>query len=178
MEIDWCVGGSTGAVSLPQKPWQGRPQPLLACPQWWGDHPFLCPCSPSWSSFKRVSSTCTLELTPDPSCLFPNSTQRLLFPLSFADGEAEPGVPCDSVTITELALSTMGKPNFLSLFFHILIHYGLLQDIEHSSLCYPVGPYCLCILNVVACIYHPKLPGKLFPASPTPRQSQVCSCVL
>ena len=26
--------------------------------------------------------------------------------------------------------------------FHILFHYCLLQDIEYSSLCYTVGPYC------------------------------------
>ena len=29
--------------------------------------------------------------------------------------------------------------------FHILCHYGLLQDVEHSSLCYTVGPCCLSI---------------------------------
>jgi len=82
LENDWCVGDNTGAISLPQNPWQGRPQPLLACPQWWEDYPFLCPCSPFWSSVKTVSSTCTRELTPALSCLFPNSTQRLLYPLS------------------------------------------------------------------------------------------------
>ena len=27
--------------------------------------------------------------------------------------------------------------------FHILFHYGLPHDIEHSSLCYTVGPCCL-----------------------------------
>ena len=30
--------------------------------------------------------------------------------------------------------------------FHILFHYGLSQDIEYSSLCYPVGPCWLLIL--------------------------------
>ena len=29
--------------------------------------------------------------------------------------------------------------------FHVLFHYGLLQDIEYSSLCYTVGPCCLSI---------------------------------
>ena len=29
--------------------------------------------------------------------------------------------------------------------FYILFHYGFLQDIEHSSLCYTVGPCCLSI---------------------------------
>ena len=33
--------------------------------------------------------------------------------------------------------------------FHILFHYGLLQDIEYCSLCYIVGPYCLSILYIV-----------------------------
>ena len=36
----------------------------------------------------------------------------------------------------------------------ILLHYGLSQDIEYSSLCYTVGPYCLSILhiNIIVCI--------------------------
>ena len=29
--------------------------------------------------------------------------------------------------------------------FHILFHYGLSQDIEHSSLCYTIGPCCFSI---------------------------------
>ena len=29
------------------------------------------------------------------------------------------------------------------LFFNILFHYGLLQDIEYSFLCYAIGPCCL-----------------------------------
>ena len=37
-------------------------------------------------------------------------------------------------------------------FFHILFYYGLSQDIEYSSLCYAVGPCCLCIPNVIVCI--------------------------
>ena len=36
--------------------------------------------------------------------------------------------------------------------FHILFHYGLLQDIKYSSLCYTVGPCCLSILYIVVCI--------------------------
>ena len=35
---------------------------------------------------------------------------------------------------------------------HILLHYGLSQDIEHSSLCYTVGPCCLSILYTIVCI--------------------------
>ena len=36
--------------------------------------------------------------------------------------------------------------------FRILFRYGLAQDIEHSSLCYTVGPCCLSILYIVVCI--------------------------
>ena len=32
--------------------------------------------------------------------------------------------------------------------FHILFHYGLLKDIEYSSLCYTVGPCCLFTLFI------------------------------
>ena len=31
-------------------------------------------------------------------------------------------------------------------------HYRLLQDIEYSSLCYRVEPYCSSILCIVVCI--------------------------
>ena len=134
-ENDWCVGDSTGAVSLPQSPWRGRPQPLLACPQWWGDHPFLCPSSPSWSSVKRVFSTCTLELTPAASCLFPNSTQRLRYPLSPLCRWGSRTRYAPRLTMTESALSTMGKPNFLSLFFiflSIMVYYRILNIVPSA----------------------------------------------
>ena len=36
--------------------------------------------------------------------------------------------------------------------FHILFHYGLLQDIECSSLCCTVGSCCLSILYIIVCI--------------------------
>ena len=36
--------------------------------------------------------------------------------------------------------------------FYILFHYGLSQDTEYSSLCSPVGPCCLSILDVTVCI--------------------------
>ena len=32
--------------------------------------------------------------------------------------------------------------------FQIIFHYRLLQNIEHSSMCYIVGPWCLCILYI------------------------------
>ena len=34
----------------------------------------------------------------------------------------------------------MGIPMYI---FHILFYYGLLQEIEYSTLCYTVGPCCL-----------------------------------
>lgn len=43
--------------------------------------------------------------------------------------------------------------------FHILFHYGLLQDVEHSSLCHTVGPYCLSILHIVFCICYSQTPN-------------------
>ena len=36
--------------------------------------------------------------------------------------------------------------------FHILFHDGLSQDIEHSFLHSTIGPWCLSILNIIACI--------------------------
>ena len=41
---------------------------------------------------------------------------------------------------------------YIYILFNILFHYDLLQDIEYSSLCYTVGPCCLPILYIVACI--------------------------
>ena len=43
-------------------------------------------------------------------------------------------------------------------FSHILFHHVLSQETGHSSQCYTVGSHCLSILNVIVCIYHPKLP--------------------
>ena len=41
---------------------------------------------------------------------------------------------------------------YIYILFNILVHYGLLQDTEHSSLCYTVGLCCLSILHIVVCI--------------------------
>ena len=49
-----------------------------------------------------------------------------------------------------LTTAPPGKP--LYILFHILFHYGLLQDIKYSSLCYTVGPCCLFILYIIVCI--------------------------
>ena len=41
---------------------------------------------------------------------------------------------------------------YIQILFQILFHYRLLQDIEHSSLYYIVGPYGLSILCLAVCI--------------------------
>ena len=45
------------------------------------------------------------------------------------------------------------------------LHYGLLQDIEYSSLCCTVGPCCVSILYIVVCICQSPAPN-LFPPHP------------
>ena len=42
-----------------------------------------------------------------------------------------------------------GKWFIYTYIFHILFHYGLLQDIECSSLCYTVSPCCLSVLYII-----------------------------
>ena len=37
----------------------------------------------------------------------------------------------------------------IQIFFHILFHYGLFQDIEYSSPCYTVGPCCFKIYCIM-----------------------------
>ena len=51
-----------------------------------------------------------------------------------------------------------------SVLFQIIFHYRLLQDIEYSSLSYPVGPYCLSILYIVVGICKSQTPNLSFPA--------------
>ena len=36
--------------------------------------------------------------------------------------------------------------------FEYFFHYDLSLDVEYSSLCYTVGPYCLSVLYIVICI--------------------------
>ena len=55
---------------------------------------------------------------------------------------------------------------FMCLFFHNLFHFGLLWDMEYSSLCYTVGSCCLPILYIYVCICYP---------FPPPWQPQACS---
>ena len=52
---------------------------------------------------------------------------------------------------------------YIYIISHILFHYELLQNIEHTPLYYAVGPCCLYILYTIVC--NPKLP--VLP-SPTP----------
>ena len=47
---------------------------------------------------------------------------------------------------------------YLYIFSHILFLYDLSQDIEYSSLCYTVGPYCLSILYLPLILYPVQLP--------------------
>ena len=53
------------------------------------------------------------------------------------------------------------------LFFNILFHSGLSQDISYNSLCCRVGPCCLSILHILVYIYQPQLPVHPF-STPTP----------
>ena len=50
--------------------------------------------------------------------------------------------------------------------FHILYHYGLLQDAEYSSLGYTVGPCCLSNLYILICICWSQTPNLSFPPPP------------
>ena len=52
--------------------------------------------------------------------------------------------------------------------FHILFRYGLSQDIEYSSLCYTVGPCCLSVLYITACVCSSHTPSPFFPQPPSP----------
>ena len=46
---------------------------------------------------------------------------------------------------------------------HFFFHYGLSQNTEYSSMCCPIGPCCLSILNIPVCIWNLKLQTHLFP---------------
>ena len=50
--------------------------------------------------------------------------------------------------------------------FHVLFHFGLLQDVEYSALCCTVGPRCLSILFIVSA--NPKLLIYPFPHPSSP----------
>ena len=48
--------------------------------------------------------------------------------------------------LIQLYIQTFYICIYIYIIFYIPFHYGLLQDIEYSSLCYTVGPCCLSIL--------------------------------
>ena len=48
---------------------------------------------------------------------------------------------------------------YIHSFFSGLFHYGLSQDIEHSSLCCTVEPCCSSILYTIVCICRPQTPN-------------------
>ena len=52
--------------------------------------------------------------------------------------------------------------------FQVLSHYGLLQDIECSSLCCTVGPCCSLVLHTVVCICYSQTPNLSLPPHPPP----------
>ena len=57
---------------------------------------------------------------------------------------------CNLYILTHNIVYTHTHTRFL---FHFLFHYGLSQDTEYSFLCYTVGPCCLPILYIPACVY-------------------------
>ena len=57
----------------------------------------------------------------------------------------------------------------VSILSWIISPFGLLHNIEQSTLCYTVGPYLLCILNIVVCTCQSQTPNLSFfaPRPPT-----------
>lgn len=54
---------------------------------------------------------------------------------------------------------------YIYIYIYIFL-YGLSQDVEYSSLCYTVGPYCLFILYITVCICSSQTPPPPFPQPP------------
>ena len=68
-----------------------------------------------------------------------------------------------------------GAKFFLIYFKFFLFPYGLLQNIEHSCLCYKVGPCWLSIVSVVVCSCSFQTSNSSLPLShPPPWQPQIC----
>ena len=64
--------------------------------------------------------------------------------------------------------------SYTYIFFHILFHYDLSQDIEYSSLCYTVRSCGLSILYIIVCTeIHFQLP--LFPKVTNERMRDICN---
>ena len=126
-----------------------------------------CPMGHTCVCDKTIDS---IEATPLPSCELSNS----YVPCS-GRGRRAQETGCSSRQLPrELTLDSLALFNFLieveliynivfisavqqsgsvmhmwTLFFYILFHYGLLQDIEYSSLCNIVGPCCLSIARII-----------------------------
>ena len=64
----------------------------------------------------------------------------------------------------------------ISILFQILFHYSLLQDIEYSSLCYTVSPYCLSILYISLLFSLAVLP-QWCRLIPTASFTDKCQCI-
>ena len=54
--------------------------------------------------------------------------------------------------VSGVQLSDAVIHTYLYILFHVLFYYGLLQNIEYSSLCYTVEPYCLSLLYIIVYI--------------------------
>ena len=57
------------------------------------------------------------------------------------------------------------KWSVIYVYIHILFHYGLLQNIDYSSLCSIIGPCSLPILYIIVCIYESQTPSAFLPHS-------------
>ena len=68
--------------------------------------------------------------------------------MGFSRQEYRSGVPLPSPVL----VSSVQQSDSVIHTCTYLFHYGLLQDIEYSSLCYTVGPCCFSTLYIVVCI--------------------------
>ena len=86
-------------------------------------------------------------------------TQMILSTFCAGIEPASPWMPVRLVS-TEPQWEILGetfKKNFIDVYliyilFNIIFHYALSQDIEDSSLCYTVRPFCLSILYIIVCL--------------------------
>ena len=117
---------------------------IATCEQWW--------CSKFWAS-KQNTSTKTLDLTFLNAWCFPSLKLQLSrqLPLNFfyhywniADLRCCTNFCCTAKWLTRA---------YTYILFNIIFHHGLSQETGYSSLCCTVGPQCLSILNVIACIH-------------------------
>ena len=55
----------------------------------------------------------------------------------------------------------------MDILFHVLLHQGLFQGVEYSSLCYTVESYRLSTLYIIVCINNSPVPSYPFPTLST-----------